>query len=70
MYVGFQGPHEPWNAPDTCSEFDTNLLPDPIPELPQESGFRTSAAGTIAGRYPELSAHGHGGPDAGNLWTG
>ena len=35
VYVGFQGPHEPWDAPDAFSQFDTSLLPDPIPELPQ-----------------------------------
>ena len=35
VYVGFQGPHEPWDAPDDWSEFDTSLLPEPIPELPE-----------------------------------
>jgi len=35
VYVGFQGPHEPWDAPDTyCQRYDPDDVPDPIPELP------------------------------------
>ena len=35
VYVGFQGPHEPWDAPDEYAErFPLAQIPDPIPELP------------------------------------
>ena len=35
VYVGFQGPHEPWDAPDIYSErYNPDDVPDPIPELP------------------------------------
>ena len=36
VYVGFQGPHEPWDAPDEyANRFAFASLPDLIPELPQ-----------------------------------
>ena len=35
VYVGFQGPHEPWDAPtEYCRRYDPDDVPDPIPELP------------------------------------
>ena len=35
VYVGFQGPHEPWDAPDQYANLhDVDEIPDPIPELP------------------------------------
>ena len=35
VYVGFQGPHEPWDAPDAyCQRYDPDDVPDPVPELP------------------------------------
>ena len=35
VYVGFQGPHEPWDAPDEYAErFPLDHIADPIPELP------------------------------------
>ena len=35
VYVGFQGPHEPWDAPDEyVARFPLDRIPDPIPELP------------------------------------
>ena len=35
VHVGFQGPHEPWDAPDEYSRrYDPDDVPDPIPELP------------------------------------
>ena len=34
IYVGFQGPHEPWDAPDEYAErFTLDEIPDPIPEF-------------------------------------
>lgn len=36
VYVGFQGPHEPWDAPDEyANRYDPAKIPDPIPEFPQ-----------------------------------
>ncbi len=36
VYVGYQGPHEPWDAPDEYVKgMDPSKLPPPIPELPQ-----------------------------------
>jgi len=35
MFVGFQGPHEPWDAPDGCAmRFDLASIPDAISERP------------------------------------
>ena len=35
VYVGFQGPHEPWDAPDRYAErYDPDEIPEPIPENP------------------------------------
>lgn len=34
VYAGFQGPHEPWDAPDEYADrIDPSLVSDPIPEL-------------------------------------
>ena len=35
VYVGFQGPHEPWDAPEEYKRYPLNSIPDPIPEKPQ-----------------------------------
>ena len=35
VYVGFQGPHEPWDAPDRYADlYDLEAIPEPIPEHP------------------------------------
>ena len=35
VYVGFQGPHEPWDAPQRYADlFNPDAIPDPIPEKP------------------------------------
>ena len=35
LFVGFQGPHEPWDAPEPyASMYDPDTMPDPVPELP------------------------------------
>ena len=35
VFAGFQGPHEPWDAPERyCNMYPLNSIPDPIPELP------------------------------------
>ena len=35
VFVGFQGPHEPFDAPgEYATLYDPNDMPDPIPELP------------------------------------
>ena len=35
VYVGFQGPHEPWDAPDEYARlYPPEQVPAPIPELP------------------------------------
>lgn len=35
LFVGFQGPHEPWDAPEPyASMYDPDAFPDPIPEPP------------------------------------
>ena len=35
VYVGFQGPHEPWDAPEEYKKYPFDLIPDPIPEKSQ-----------------------------------
>ena len=35
VFAGFQGPHEPWDAPDRYADLcPLDRIPDPIPELP------------------------------------
>ena len=35
LFVGFQGPHEPWDPPEPyASRYDPDDMPDPIEELP------------------------------------
>ena len=35
VYVGFQGPHEPWDAPEKYKRYPLDSIPEPIPEKPQ-----------------------------------
>ena len=35
VYVGFQGPHEPWDAPEKYKRYPLDSMPEPIPEKPQ-----------------------------------
>lgn len=35
LFVGFQGPHEPWDVPEKYYRlYDCDQIPDPIPEMP------------------------------------
>jgi choline-sulfatase len=55
VYAGFQGPHEPWDAPDRYADrYDLDRIPDPIPEKPDGDWLpdRSKAYHRFAQYYP------------------